>query len=65
MSKQNAQNTAGPMAFNINAAAAQLSLSKNHVRKLIATGELKHRRAGRRVLIPRSALEAYLDVGNR
>ena len=50
-----------PLAYNVTDAAEQLSVSKNHLRKLLASGELPHRRSGSRVLIPRAALEAFLE----
>lgn len=54
-----------PLAYNIVGAAEQFGLSRNYVRKLLATGELRHRKAGRRILVPRAALEEWLETNSR
>ncbi len=63
MSDQNAKNLGTPLAYNVVDAAKLLGIGHNTARALIASGELHHRRVGRRILVPRTALEAYLDVG--
>ncbi|WP_073378304.1 helix-turn-helix domain-containing protein [Nocardiopsis flavescens] len=42
-------------------AAHALSLGTTTVKKLIATGQLPSVRVGRRRLVPRSALETYIN----
>ncbi len=51
---------APPLAYSIDSTAKQLGVSRSHVNALIASGELPHRKTGRRVLVPRSALEEFL-----
>ncbi len=52
-----------PLALSIQDTAKQLSVSPQSVRKLIERGELKTRRVGVRVLIPRTELERFLSIG--
>jgi excisionase family DNA binding protein len=49
------------LAWAIEEAAASTGLSKAYFRKIIAAGELKTTRAGRRVLIRDSDLREWLD----
>lgn len=49
------------VAYSIEEAAQVLSLGRTTVKQLIATGQLPSVRVGRRRLIPRSALETYID----
>ncbi|MCS7080471.1 MAG: helix-turn-helix domain-containing protein [Meiothermus sp.] len=49
------------LAFSVEEAAQLLGLHPNTVRNLIARGELKATRVGRRILIPRIALERLLE----
>ena len=53
------------LAWPIDEAAAATGLSKGFFRKIIASGELKVTRAGRRVLIRDSDLRAWLDQNVR
>jgi excisionase family DNA binding protein len=48
------------VAYSIDEAAAAMGLSTKHLRRLVATGELRAVRSGRRVLIQPSALVDYL-----
>ena len=48
------------VAYSVREAAELLGLHENTIRKLIWRGELKAARLGRRVVIPRTALEAVL-----
>jgi excisionase family DNA binding protein len=50
-----------PIAFDVRDAAEALGLSHSKVYQLIASGELYHRRVGRKILVPRKALEAFLE----
>ena len=52
-----------PLAYSIQNTAETLGVSTQSVRKLIERGELKIRRVGVRVLIPRIELERFLDPG--
>lgn len=45
------------LLYSVREAAEQLSVSKTTVFMLIAQGQVKHRRFGRRMLIPRAELE--------
>lgn len=49
------------MALSLAQTAELTGLSLGSIRKLVASGELRHRRAGARVLIPRTAIEEYLE----
>ncbi len=49
------------MAYGIDEAAAALGVSRRHVYDLIARGELRSVKAGRRRLIPRTELERLLE----
>jgi excisionase family DNA binding protein len=51
-----------PLAYSVPQAAALLGISRTHGYELVARDELAHVRLGRRVLIPRVALERLLDV---
>jgi excisionase family DNA binding protein len=49
------------LALNPAEAADALGLSRNTIYRLIYRGELRARKAGTRVLIPRKSLEEYLE----
>ncbi|HJE60337.1 MAG TPA: helix-turn-helix domain-containing protein [Nocardiopsis listeri] len=49
------------VAYSIQETARALSLGTTTVKKLIATGQLPSVRVGRRRLVPRSALETYIN----
>ncbi len=53
--------SAAALALSIADAAQALSVSPQSVRRLVSTGELRSRRAGARVLIPRTELERFLS----
>ena len=48
------------LAFSIDETAELLGLSRSGVKELIYHGELKVRRVGRRVLVPRWCLDEFL-----
>lgn len=50
-----------PLAYSIQDTAQKLRVSPQSVRKLIERGELQTCRIGVRVLIPKSALERFLE----
>ena len=52
--------SAVPLAYSVSDSAKALSVSRQSVRRLVSTGELRSLRIGSRVLIPRSELERFL-----
>ena len=48
-------------AFSPDEAAEALSISRMQVYRLVRSGELRARRCGTRILMPRRALDAYLE----
>jgi excisionase family DNA binding protein len=52
-------------AFNRAEAAAYLGMAQNTLIKLLDAGTIKHIRAGRRLIIPKMALDRFLDVGSK
>ncbi len=58
-------NTITPLAYSVEEAAQQLSVSSQSVRRLIDRGELKARRVGTRVIVPKNELERWLEGSRR
>jgi excisionase family DNA binding protein len=55
-----------PSTLSVPEAAAQLGISRSHAYDLVRAKELPHLRLGRRIVIPRAQLEAWiLDHGER
>jgi len=52
-------------AYSVRQTAAQLGVSEDAVYALVRSGGLPHKRVGRRIIIPRSALEQWLNDGDR
>ena len=52
------------LAYSVDEAAAQTSLSKSHLRNEIRAGNLKVRKIGRRILVLNEDLQAYLRQGD-
>ena len=52
--------TGKPAAMNFRAAAKYLNLSEPTFRKILETGEIPYRKAGRRYLIAPQVLDAWL-----
>ena len=50
-----------PIAFSLQDAAKQIGVSANHLRDLIAKGEIAAVRRGRMIRVERAALLAFLD----
>jgi excisionase family DNA binding protein len=48
-------------AYTVAEAAAQLSLGRTKMAELIASNQVRHVRVGRRVLVPRAALDEFLE----
>ena len=51
------------LAFSMHESAAALGLSPGKIRLMIEAGELRAVHAGRRRLIPRESLQAFLNPG--
>ncbi len=51
------------LAYNVSDVCKVLSLGRNTVFELIHSGRLAHVRVGRRVIVPRHAVEAFLADG--
>jgi excisionase family DNA binding protein len=52
-----------PLVYTVTQTASLLGISRTHAYELVSRGELGHVRLGRRIVIPRRALERLLDVG--
>lgn len=50
------------MVLTVAEAAAALKLSRTYVRVLVARGELRIVRTGRRVLVPAAAIEEFIEA---
>ena len=50
-----------PLAVNVKTAAQLLGLSQRSIWKLVDRGELRVRKAGRRVIFPIAAINDFLD----
>lgn len=48
-------------AYTVPEAADLLRISERFARQLIASGDLPHRRVGRRVLVTEADIDAFLD----
>jgi excisionase family DNA binding protein len=55
------ENAREKLAYSIKESTEQLGLSRAYINTLIARGELRYRKVGRRVLIPRDALLEFLE----
>lgn len=49
------------LALSKQEVSSTLGVSISYINALLASGELPHRKAGRRVLIPRAAVVAFLE----
>ena len=50
------------LTVSVDEAARLLGIGRNKAYELVRTGELRHVRAGRRVIIPRRALDEFLGA---
>ena len=55
--------SARKLVLTVEEAAALLTIGRSLCYELVRTGALGHVRAGRRILVPRHALEVFLDCG--
>ena len=53
------------ITFTVDETANLLGLSRNSAFKGVMTGEIPHIRVGKRILIPRRALEAMLESAGK
>ena len=53
----------GRLVLSVTEAAGMLGISRGLAYELVARGELPSLRLGRRIVVPRRALEALLEVG--
>ena len=56
-----AQNNQPTLGLNIPEVMHELRLGRNKVLELIHSGKLRSVRAGKRIIVPRKELEAYLE----
>ena len=58
---QNSQNSnQEQLVWSVEEAGRRLGISRAHAYELVARGELPHLRLGRRVVVPKRALEEFL-----
>lgn len=50
------------MVFTVPEAARLLGISRTHAYELVARGEIAHLRLGRRIVIPKHAIETMLGL---
>ncbi len=50
-----------PLVYTVMQTATLLGISRTHTYELVARGDLAHIRLGRRIVVPRQALERLLD----
>ena len=50
-----------PLVYTVTQTAVLLGISRTHAYELVARGDLTHVRLGRRIVIPRHALEQLLN----
>jgi excisionase family DNA binding protein len=51
-----------PLVYTVTQTAVLLGISRTHAYELVSRGDLAHVRLGRRIVVPRHALERLLDV---
>ena len=61
MQRQLSEGLKQKLAYSIQETTEQTGLSRAYINTLIARGELRHRKTGRRVLIPHDALLEFLE----
>jgi excisionase family DNA binding protein len=50
-----------PLVYTVTQTATLLGISRIHAYELVARGDLEHVRLGRRIVVPRHALEELLN----
>jgi excisionase family DNA binding protein len=56
------EETGRVLVFSVPEAARLLGISRTHAYGLVARGELMHVRLGRRIVVPRHAIDALLQT---
>ena len=56
------ESTERPLVYTVTQTASLLGISRTHAYELIARGDLKHVRLGRRIVVPRNTLELLLGI---
>jgi excisionase family DNA binding protein len=51
------------LVVSVKDAAKLLNLGRSTIRDLLKAGKLPHKRVGRRILIPRKAVERFVEEG--
>lgn len=51
-----------PLVYTVTQTATLLGISRTHAYELVARGDLAHVRLGRRIVVPRHAVEQLLNV---
>ena len=54
----------GRIAFRVSEVAEMTGISKSQIYAMVASGEIGSKKAGRSVVVPLSALLAWLDTGD-
>jgi excisionase family DNA binding protein len=54
-----------PLVLSVGDTAKLLGISRAHAYELVARGELAHIRLGRRVVVPRRAIDQLIDDASR
>ena len=62
-SGEHALDSAAPLVWTVKEAGRMLGISRAHAYELIARGELPHLRLGRRLVVPKYALQELLARG--
>jgi excisionase family DNA binding protein len=60
MHESESETTTRPLVLSVGEAAALLGISRAHAYELVARGELAHIRLGRRVVVPRRAIDELI-----
>ncbi len=50
-----------PLVYTVTQTAVLLGISRTHAYELVARGDIAHVRLGRRIVVPRNALEQLLN----
>jgi excisionase family DNA binding protein len=61
MNESESTTAAGPLVLTVEEASRLLGISRAHGYELVARGELAHIRLGRRVVVPRRAIDQLIE----
>ncbi|MDP9333113.1 MAG: helix-turn-helix domain-containing protein [Actinomycetota bacterium] len=65
MHESDVTNADQPLVLSVGAAARMLGISRARAYELVARGELAHIRLGRRVVVPRRAIDQLIEDASR